>query len=110
MQTLSTQFVGTSPLWHALRRSLHNQEDVRSFGEAWDWSSAVPLREMLPGRTGLCRVLHVAASKITSIVHTSTYRVNEARHAEWITDDEEFWTDITSLPSFAEFVHHESVY
>ena len=47
---------------------------------------------------------------VTTAEHTCNYRVNEEMHLEWIPEDVEFWADITSIPSFAEFVNHDSVY
>ena len=83
---------------------------MRSFQEDWDYDTSVPLRVMFPKRMGVCRVLHVMECDVTTVEQPRDFRVNEEMHLEWIPEDVQYWTDCTSLPSYTDFVLHESVY
>ena len=97
-RTFSNYVEATSTLWYELRIILREQGSVRSFGEGWDWNSSIPLRDAFPGNTGACRVLHVAASTY-SMLPSLTWHINNENPPVWTTDDEDDWTDCTSIPS-----------
>ena len=61
-QAIVSQFDDSSRVWQQLRNNFLNNVAVRSFGERWDLGSSVAIRSIFSGRTGSCRVLHVAVS------------------------------------------------
>ena len=107
---LSAQFVCTSALWHDLRRCLGNGKNVRSFQENWDNDSSLPLHEVFPNRSGVCRVLHLADVGPPTVELSGIFPFSETGRAERESEDRQLWNDYTALPSFADFLLHEPAY
>ena len=93
MQVLATQFVVTSQAWNVLRRSLHSHDEVHSVNDNWDMRVAVPLQAAFMGHSGICRVLHLIGTARPSL-RTRSYHVNDNMQWEWVSEDEDAWTDI----------------
>ena len=107
MQTMSAQFVSTSPLWHELRCCIGCRPNVRSFQENWDYDTSVPLREIFPKRMGVCRILHVFECGDTTVAPACNFRVNHEMHLEWMTEESHVWADHSMLPSDADIARLE---
>ena len=94
-----SQFDDSSRVWQQLRNNFLNNVSVRSFGERWDLGNSVAIRGIFSGRTGSCRVLHVAVSNFNLPNRGWAWNSMQVRNTNQLAmdnDEDDNWSDDSS--------------